>query len=233
MRLDKLLSHSGYGTRKEVKKIIRNGYVDINGETIRKSDYQIDPDKDEIMVDGEILNYQEKVYYMLNKPAGYVSATEDLYYPTVIDLIDDYRTNLFPVGRLDIDSEGLLLITNDGKLAHDLTSPRKNCQKVYYCIIEGVLTEEIISLFQEGITIDTGYTCKSALLKILTVTDEKSEAEVTISEGKYHQVKKMFEAVGMKVSYLKRIQIKNLRLDPNLKKGEYKLLNDIELNSLM
>ena len=167
MRLDKLLAHCGFGTRKEVKTLIKNGYVKVNGEVIKKDKYHVDPVGDKVYVDDEQIHYQEFVYYMLNKPAGYVSATEDNIYPTVIDLIEEnYRQDLFPVGRLDIDTEGLLLITNDGVLAHQLLSPKKHCPKVYYAKIKGVVTNDDVQTFLSGVTIDDDYQCQSAHLKI-------------------------------------------------------------------
>jgi 16S rRNA pseudouridine516 synthase len=233
MRLDKFLTHTGFGSRKEVKEIIKKGYVCVNDKTIKQDKYQIDPDNDVISVDGEIIDYSEFVYIMLNKPAGYISATSDLYNPTVLDLIDDYHKDIAPVGRLDIDTEGLLLLTNDGKLAHSLLSPKKHCPKIYFAKILGEVNDNDVALFKQGIVIDTGYQCMSADLKILSVEDGYSEIEVTVFEGKYHQVKKMFEAVNKKVVYLKRIQMKTLKLYNNLELGESRLLTNEELNSLM
>ena len=233
MRLDKLLAHCGFGTLKEVKTLIKNGYVKVNGEVIKKDKYHVDPVGDKVYVDDEQIHYQEFVYYMLNKPAGYVSATEDNIYPTVIDLIEEnYRQDLFPVGRLDIDTEGLLLITNDGVLAHQLLSPKKHCPKVYYAKIKGVVTNDDVQTFLSGVTIDDDYQCQSAHLKILTTSDTESEIEVEIYEGKFHQVKKMFKAVGKEVVYLKRIRMKNLTLDESLQLGEYRQLTDEELDRL-
>lgn len=232
MRLDKLLSHSGFGTRKEVKDLIKKGYVTVNGEVVKKDKNHVDPNIDEVQVDGETIYYEEKVYYMLNKPAGYVSATEDNVYPTVVELIDDYyRQDIFPVGRLDVDTEGLLLLTNDGILAHQLLSPKKHCPKIYYAKIKGVVNERDVQAFLDGITIDD-YKCQSAQLHILSTTDTTSEIEVTIYEGKFHQVKKMFIACGKEVTYLKRIQMKDLKLDKNLKLGEYRRLTIEELDRL-
>lgn len=233
MRLDKLLAHCGFGTRKEVKTLIKNGYVKVNGEVIKKDKHHVDPVGDKVYVDDEQIHYQQFVYYMLNKPAGYVSATEDNVYPTVIDLIEEnYRQDLFPVGRLDIDTEGLLLITNDGVLAHQLLSPKKHCPKVYYAKIKGVVTNEDVQIFLSGVTIDDGYQCQSAHLKILSTTDTESEIEVEIYEGKFHQVKKMFKAVGKEVIYLQRIRMKNLTLDESLQLGQYRQLTDEELDRL-
>ncbi len=233
MRLDKLLAHCGFGTRKEVKNIIKKGYVSVNGKIEKKDKTHIDPNNDEIFVDGEQVIYEEFVYYMLNKPQGYVSATEDNVYPTVVELIDDYyRDDLFPVGRLDVDTEGLLLMSNDGQLAHRLLSPKNHCPKVYYAKIKGIVNENDVQAFKEGIVIDD-YQCMSAKLDILSTDDNFSEIEVEIYEGKFHQVKKMFLAVGKEVVYLKRIRMKNLCLDNSLELGEYRRLTEEELDDLM
>ena len=233
MRLDKLLAHSGFGTRKEVKELIKQGYVSVNGETIKKDKTQVDPTFDDIQVDGEKIIYEEYVYYMLNKPAGYVSATVDNVYPTVVELIDDYyRDDLFPVGRLDVDTEGLLLMTNDGVLAHQLLSPKKHCPKVYFAKINGVVDEDDIEKFKKGIMIDDDYQCQSAQLHIIETDEATSEITVEIYEGKFHQVKKMFLAIGKEVTYLKRIRKKNLELDESLALGEYRRLTNEELDRL-
>lgn len=233
MRLDKLLAHCGYGTRKEVKDVIKKGHVSVNDIVIKKDKTQIEPTKDIVKVDGEVIVYEEYVYYMLNKPDGYVSATEDNVHHTVIELIDDYyRDDIFPVGRLDIDTEGLLLITNDGQLSHQLLSPKKHCPKVYYAKIKGEVTHDDIKAFKDGIVIDDGYLCQSAILNILSVENGNSEIEVEIYEGKFHQVKRMFLAVGKEVTYLKRIRMKNLELDPSLALGEYRRLTPEELDGL-
>lgn len=201
MRLDKLLAHCGYGTRKEVKDVIKKGHVSVNDIVIKKDKTQVEPTKDIVKVDGEVIVYEEYVYYMLNKPDGYVSATEDNVHHTVIELIDDYyRDDIFPVGRLDIDTEGLLLITNDGQLSHQLLSPKKHCPKVYYAKIKGEVTDDDIKAFKDGIVIDDGYLCQSAILNILSVENGNSEIEVEIYEGKFHQVKRMFLAVGKEVT---------------------------------
>lgn len=234
MRLDKLLAHCGFGTRKEVKDIIKKGYVQVNGITIKKDKTHVDPDCDEVFVDGEKVIYEEFVYYMLNKPKGYVSATEDNVYPTVVELIDDYyRDDLFPVGRLDVDTEGLLLMCNDGQLAHRLLSPKNHCSKIYYAKIKGIVTQDDIETFKNGVVIDDDYQCMSANLKILGCDESNSEIEVEIYEGKFHQVKKMFLAVGKEVTYLKRIRMKNLILDDNLKLGEFRRLTLEELDDLL
>lgn len=232
LRLDKLLAHSGFGTRKEVKEIIKQGVVSVNGAIVKKDKTQIDTSKDAVMVNKERIIYEEYVYYMLNKPAGYVSATIDNVYPTVIELIDDYyRDDLFPVGRLDVDTEGLLLLTNDGVLAHQLLSPKKHCPKVYYAKIQGVVNEHDVQKFASGVTIDD-YVCQSADLQILNTDENTSEITVKIYEGKFHQVKKMFLAVGKEVTYLKRIRMKELNLDESLALGEYRRLTKEELDRL-
>ena len=232
MRLDKLLAHCGFGTRKEVKDLIKKGYVIVNNNIVKKDKTQVDPEHDQIFVDDDPIIYEKYVYYMLNKPAGYVSATEDHTYPTVVELIDDYyRQDLFPVGRLDIDTEGLLLMTNDGLLAHQLLSPKRHCPKIYYARIDGVVNENDVQTFLNGVVIED-YCCLPAYLKILSVHNTQSEVEIKIFEGKFHQIKKMFLAVGKKVIYLKRIQMKDLILDPHLKLGEYRRLTDEELYRL-
>lgn len=233
MRLDKLLAHLGLGTRKEVKKYIRKGFVLVNDKVIKKDDYKVDEENDCIIFDGETLTYKKHVYLMLHKPAGYVCATEDQVHSTVLELISGYENyKLFPVGRLDKDTEGLLLLTNDGDFAHKLMSPNRHHGKVYYAIIDGMVSQEDVNIFKKGVTIDTGYICKESHLRILEIADKSSEVEIEIYEGKFHQVKKMFEAVGKKVTYLKRIKIRDLSLDPNLKIGEFRELYLHELVDL-
>lgn len=229
VRLDKILSHMGYGSRKEVKELIRKGYVIVNGEIIKNDDFKVDENIDEIFLDGLELNYESLVYIMLNKPSGVVSATFDPRYETVVDICSEYeKMNIFPVGRLDIDTEGLLLLTNDGALAHNLLSPKKHVDKVYYVEFSGEYKEEFNLRFEEGITIDDGYKCLPGKIEYLG----NKKALVTIHEGKYHQVKRMFEALGLHVEYLKRISFGNLELDAKLALGEYRKLTSNELNSL-
>ncbi|AIS60672.1 pseudouridine synthase [Listeria ivanovii] len=227
MRLDKLLSHTGYGSRREVKPLLKSGSVTVNGTIQKDSKLQVNPEKDQITVHGNPVVYQEFVYFMLHKPQNVVSATEDNLSETVIDLLaqEDTLTNPFPVGRLDKDTEGLLIITNDGTLAHNLLSPKKHIDKTYYAKIEGNVTVADIEAFQTGITLDDGYTCKPAHLEIIT----PSEINVTIQEGKFHQVKRMFAATGKTVTYLKRISMGKLKLDEALRLGEYRSLTDEEL----
>ena len=231
MRLDKYLSFLGKGTRKEVKEFIKKGLVSVNGITIKKDDFKVNENNDIVMINNEKLEYEEFVYLMLNKPSGVVSATYDNKDKTVIDLIKEYKhLDLFPFGRLDKDSEGLLVISNDGKLAHELLSPKKHVNKKYYVEVLGKVTDEDVTTFKEGITLD-GELCKSATLEIIK-SDDISYCYVTISEGKYHQVKRMFESVNKKVTYLKRVTFGNLKLDENLKLGEYRKLTEQEINLL-
>ncbi|EGF3895602.1 rRNA pseudouridine synthase [Listeria monocytogenes] len=227
MRLDKLLSHTGFGSRKEVKPLLKSGAVVVNGTIQKDSKTQVNPDKDQITVHGTPVVYQEFVYFMLHKPQNVVSATEDNVSETVIDLLaqEDTLTDPFPVGRLDKDTEGLLIITNDGTLAHNLLSPKKHIDKTYYAKIDGDVTAEDVEAFAAGIELDDGYTCKPAHLEIIT----PNEIKVTIQEGKFHQVKRMFAARGKSVSYLKRISMSNLQLDESLALGEYRPLTEAEL----
>ncbi|EMZ9090063.1 rRNA pseudouridine synthase, partial [Listeria innocua] len=225
--LDKLLSHTGFGSRKEVKPLLKSGAVVVNGTIQKDSKTQVNPDKDQVTVHGTPVIYQEFVYFMLHKPQNVVSATEDNLSETVIDLLaqEDTLTNPFPVGRLDKDTEGLLIITNDGTLAHNLLSPKKHIDKTYYAKIDGDVTAEDVEAFSAGVTLDDDYTCKPARLEIIT----PNEIKVTIQEGKFHQVKRMFAARGKTVSYLKRISMGNLQLDESLELGEYRPLTENEL----
>ena len=229
IRLDKLLSHKGYGSRKEVKQFIRKGEVLVNGEIIKDDDFKVDSDKDEVIVFDENVNYQEKVYIMLYKPDGVVSATYDPYKRTVIDLVSEYASyKIFPVGRLDIDTEGLLLISNDGALCHQLLSPKSHVDKKYYVEFTGEFKEDHYKAFEKGITLDDGYVTLPGNIKLIG----ENKAEVTIHEGKFHQVKRMFLSLNMEVTYLKRISFGSLVLDESLKLGEYRLLSDKEVEDL-
>lgn len=230
MRLDKLLANMGYGSRKDVKQLLKKKKVQVNEKTITDGSQHVDPNEDIVTVNGEQVIYREFIYLMLHKPPGYISATEDNIEKTVIDLLPEQYLIFqpFPVGRLDKDTEGLLLITNDGKLAHELVSPKKNIEKMYYAKIKGKVTEEDQKKFWEGILLDDGYRAKPAKLKILS-SEDISEVEVTVTEGKYHQVKRMFEATGKKVTYLKRLQMGPLQLDPSLPRGSVRELTKEEL----
>lgn len=233
MRLDKLLANMGYGTRKDVRQLLKNGAVRINDQVEKKSGKHINLEVDRITCYGEPVVYREFIYLMMNKNQGVLSATEDSRDRTVIDLLsDEYRHfKPFPVGRLDKDTEGFLLLSNDGKLAHNLLSPKKNVPKTYYAHIDGVVTEEDIVAFENGVMLDDGYVTKPGKLKILK-SDETSEIELTITEGKFHQVKRMFAAVDKKVVYLKRLSMGPLTLDETLPLGKYRELTDEELTML-
>ena len=230
MRLDKFLAEVGLGSRKEVKQLIKKGQISVN-QKIEKSDKkQIDPEKDQVDYQGEILHYQEFYYYLLHKPAGVVSATEDKHDQTVMDIFSpsDYRSDLFPVGRLDKNTEGLLLITNDGKLAHDLLSPKKHVEKEYFAEVQGVMTAEDQQRFVDGFLLDGERTLPAELL-IDEVTENKSKVRIILHEGKFHQVKRMVKACGKEVTYLKRIRMGKLLLTKELVKGAYRSLTEDEL----
>ena len=235
MRIDKYLAEMGQGTRSEIKKLIRSGRVMVDGETVKKPELKIDENTQRVSLEGKQIGYAKKEYYMLYKPAGVISATKDDRDKTVLDLITDKKRNdLFPVGRLDKDTEGLLLITNDGELAHRLLSPKKHVDKVYRARIEGQVTAEDAALFAKGLGIDDedgAWRAMPAKLNILSSGPE-SEIEITIREGKFHQIKRMFEAVDKKVVYLKRLSMGSLRLDETLALGEYRELTEDEVQAL-
>lgn len=232
IRLDKYLADMGIGTRTEVKKLIHQGKIKIGDTVVTTPEQKIDIASQKVFCDGKEIGYEKYEYYMLNKPAGYVSATKDSKDNTVLDLITDKkRKDLFPVGRLDKDTEGLLLITNDGELAHRLLAPKKHVDKLYYAKVDGIVTEEDVKAFAEGVMIGKDELTRPAVLEILK-SDEISEIHLTIQEGKFHQVKRMFEAVGKKVIYLKRISMGTLILDEKLKLGEYRTLTEEELKHL-
>ncbi|MGM9951372.1 MAG: pseudouridine synthase [Lysinibacillus sp.] len=233
MRLDKLLANMGYGSRKEVKQLLKEKAVTVDGATVKDAAMKVDPDAQDVSVYGERVVYTEFIYLMMNKPPGVISATEDRYDETVIDLLDPLAQHFkpFPVGRLDKDTEGLLLITNDGSLSHNLLSPKKHVPKTYYATIDGVVTEADIEAFRKGVELDDGYVTKPGELVILKSGDV-SEIELTIQEGKFHQVKRMFESVGKKVTYLKRLSMGALVLDEALELGDYRELTEEELAAL-
>ncbi|MBB6634018.1 pseudouridine synthase [Cohnella thailandensis] len=270
IRLDKMLGNLGYGTRSGIKVLVKQGAISVNGARAKDPGMQIDPEADEVYLDGEKIVYRDTVYVLLNKPAGYVSATEDRRDRTVLELLDEEMNVFapFPVGRLDKDTEGLLLLTNDGKLSHELLSPRKHVPKTYRALVEGEVGESDVALFREGVTLDDGYRTLPAELSIVAlgtngalpdhpdvpkVADrmgkvpalrgpELKEAiaaesplswiELTIREGKYHQVKRMFEAVGKKVLYLRRVAMGPLPLDEGLAVGEWRELTEEEVTAL-
>ena len=232
IRLDKYLADMGKGTRSEVKKAISKGLVRVKNVIVKKPETKLDTDSDHVLFDGVLVGYAQHEYYMLNKPAGVISATEDKREKTVIDLIiERKRKDLFPVGRLDRDTEGLLLISNDGELAHRLLSPSKHVDKVYYAKIDGKVTIEDVEAFQQGVDIGEEKLTRPAKLRVLK-SGTQSEIELTICEGKFHQVKRMFQAVGKEVVYLKRLQMGTLILDESLKPGEYRELTEQEIADL-
>lgn len=232
MRLDKFLADMGQGTRSEVKTYIKKGMVKVNGTIAKRPELKINEKDDKVFISDKEVIYARYEYFMLNKPSGYVSATEDRSEHTVLELItENLRDDLFPIGRLDKDTEGLLIISNDGDMAHRLLSPVNHVGKVYYARINGFVTEEHVKIFSEGIDIGGGITTKPGNLKILKSAEE-SEIELKIYEGKFHQVKRMFEAVGMKVIYLKRISMGEIALDNSLKTGEFRRLTEEEVSRL-
>ena len=233
MRLDKFLAHMGFGTRKEVKILIKSKAIQINEVVVKDSSMHVNELSDQVSVYGEVVEYREFIYLMMNKPAGVVSATEDSRDQTVIDLLDEDVRHFapYPVGRLDKDTVGLLVLTNDGALTHRLLSPNKDVPKVYYAKIEGIVTESDIQLFKEGVTLDDGYHTKPGLLSILS-SGPVSEIELSITEGKFHQVKRMFEAVEKKVIYLKRLSMGALMLDESIQEGDYRELTEVEFMQL-
>jgi len=269
IRLDKMLGNLGYGTRSSIKQWVKQGAVRVNGEVVKDHGRQIRPNDDTVVLNGETIRYRDTVYVLLHKPAGVVSATEDMRDRTVIDLLDEEVTVLspFPVGRLDKDTEGLLLITNDGKLSHELLSPRKHVPKTYRALVAGAVGQKDAEAFERGVELDDGYVTMPAQLEVLAslsaaagdsegqMKADKPEAaaemsavldfapsgpnatplswiELTIHEGKFHQVKRMFEAVGKKVLYLRRVAMGPLKLDPGLAPGDWRELTEDEIDSL-
>lgn len=233
MRLDKFISSTTILSRAEAKKIIKKGIL-INDKLIKSPDYKVDEIIDQVILDGKRLVYQKYVYIMMNKPQDTISATEDAIEKTVVDILkeEDRIHKVFPVGRLDKDTEGLMLLTNDGELAHRLISPKKDVVKKYYVEVSGELKEEHLSIVEAGVILEDGYKCKPARLEILESSENKSRANIFITEGKFHQVKRMMKSIGATVTYLKRLSIGSLILDENLILGEYRYLTDDELNKL-
>ena len=226
MRLDKLLSELGKATRSEGGKLIRSGKVTVNGEIIKKPDFKIDPENDEISFMGEILTYKKFTYIMLNKPEGYVSATDDENEKTVLDLVsdEDRRKGLFPCGRLDKNTLGLVILTNDGEGAHRLLSPKHHVSKIYKFESKFPLSESDVEALEGGVDIG-GYLTKPCKIKLY---NNLSSGEITLTEGKYHQIKRMLEAVNNKITYLERISFGGIVLDPTLKRGEWRYLTNEE-----
>lgn len=236
MRLDKYLADMQLGSRKEVKQFIKKGLVTVNGKVCKSDKTQVNEHEDTVLFDGEEVIYQSEFYYILHKPQGVISATVDNYDETVVDLLadEDYREDLFPVGRLDKDTEGLLILTNDGALSHRLLSPKKHVEKAYYAKVSGQMTPEDVVAFKQGLTLDQKEVCLPAELTILAYDEDsdESEIELVLHEGKFHQVKRMVQAVGKEVTYLKRIRMGNLMLPEDLALGEYRPLTEVELAQL-
>ena len=239
IRLDKYFTEMNKGSRSQIKEAAKKGRIQVNGQTEKKTDRKIDPQADQVLLDGKPVAYHAYEYYMLNKPQGVVSATEDRIHKTVIDLLGgEIRRDLFPVGRLDIDTEGLLLLTNDGELAHQLLSPKKHVDKQYYARVAGLLPPDSKEQIAAGMTLSDGTQVMPGELSILTPVcecgEDSSETEIllTIREGKFHQVKRMFEALGCQVVFLKRLSMGSLRLDESLRPGEFRKLTEEELEGL-
>ena len=236
MRLDKFLVVCAIGSRTEVKNLLKAGRVTVNGKKEKSAKLQIDEERDQIYFDGQQLQYEEFVYYMMNKPQEVISATEDTKHRTVLDLLDDFaRTKeVFPVGRLDIDTHGLLLLTNDGQLAHALLSPKRHVDKTYLAQVKGIMTQEDVETFAKGIPLKD-FTCQPAKLELVSVDLEKNQSlvRVTIAEGKFHQVKRMVTYCGKEVVDLQRLTMGTLILDENLKRGEWRRLTKEELEELL
>ena len=236
MRLDKFLVACAVGSRTEVKNYLKAGRVTVNGKKEKSAKLQINEETDEICFDGEKLDYEEFVYYMMNKPQGIISATEDPKHKTVLDLLDDYARakEVFPVGRLDIDTHGLLLLTNDGKLAHALLSPKRHVDKTYLAQINGIMTDADVETFSQGIPLKD-FTCQPAKLELVSIDREKKQSlvRVTIAEGKFHQVKRMVAYCGKEVVDLQRLTMGTLTLDEDLKRGEWRRLSKEELEALL
>ena len=234
MRLDKYLANSGVGTRKEVKEFLKKRKIKINDKLVIDGSINVKENEDIIKYEDNIIKFKPFIYIMLNKPNGVISATEDKKYKTVIDILDNnYRTyDIFPVGRLDIDTEGLLILTNDGKLSHNLLSPNKHVNKKYYVELKTEITLEMIQKLENGIKLEENFVTKNAKIEMLINENNLKKVFITITEGKFHQVKRMFKAVNNEVLYLKRIQMGNLTLDNKLGLGEYRELTEIELEKL-
>ena len=236
MRLDKFVVACAVGSRTEVKNLLKAGRVTVNGKKEKSAKLQINEERDEIRFDGQVLEYEEFVYYMMNKPQGVISATEDTKHRTVLDLLDDYARakEVFPVGRLDIDTHGLLLLTNDGQLAHALLSPKRHVDKTYLAQVEGIMSQEDVDTFAKGISLKD-FTCQPAKLELVSVDSVKNQSlvRVTIAEGKFHQVKRMVAYCGKEVVDLQRLTMGTLVLDENLERGEWRRLTREELENLL
>lgn len=233
-RLDKILANLGLGSRKEVASMIRAAKVTVNGTACKSQNQKIDPEKDEICVSGKAVSYQAALYFMMNKPAGVITATQDNFQPTVLSLLPEslQKAGLFPIGRLDKDTEGLLILTTDGALGHALTAPRRQVDKVYYAEAAGTLAEDAGAQFAAGIVLADGTRCLPAELQFISRTEDGARVRVTLREGKFHQVKRMIRAVGGEVTYLRRESIGRVALDPSLALGTFRALDAEEINAL-
>lgn len=233
-RLDNFLVNNGYGSRKEVQKLIRQNIVSVNGKIVNKPSVHIDVGNDKVCVLDEEVLYKEFVYLMMNKPPGFVSAVYDKFDRTVLEIIDEKDKILdpYPIGRLDKDTVGLLIISNDGDMCHRVLSPKRHVEKKYFVKINGCLNDSFVEIFSNGIVLEDGIKCKPAKLKILKVYNDESECELILTEGKFHQIKRMFGVLGFMVTYLKRIEFGRIKLDENLKEGEYRHLTIEEINLL-
>ncbi|GGB02785.1 rRNA pseudouridine synthase [Macrococcus hajekii] len=227
MRLDKFLANHGIGTRTEVKQLIKKGAVTVNDDIVKKPEYKVNEASDVIKCNGTTIEYEKELYIILNKPQGVISATEDNLHTTVVDLMPEFsHFNIHPVGRLDKDTEGLLILTTDGQFSHRVLSPSKHVNKTYRAKLDGEVDVEAVNLFKMGITLEDGYRCMPAQLNILS----PDNIEVTIQEGKFHQVKRMFQAIGLNVIYLKRMRMGNLDLPADLDTGQYRKMTIEEIN---
>ena len=231
MRIDRFLSDMGLASRKEASLAARRGAITVNGKTVKDSSTHIDPEQDEVCFMGRRVEYHRYVYVMLNKPDGYVSATDDPRLPYVVELLPDElrKMELFPVGRLDRDTVGLMILTNNGALAHRVLSPRHHVEKKYYFKCESPLPSDAERLFSECITLSDGYECKSA---DLVADSDRLGGVITLTEGKYHQIKRMIAAIGNHLSYLERISFAGIPLDPSLARGEWRFLSNDEKEHL-
>ena len=235
MRLDKFLVESGLGSRSQVKQLLKKGQVWVNGAAVMSAKTQIDERSDQIVVDGQPLVYEKFVYYLLNKPKGVISATEDDRHRTVLDLLDDTarQKEVFPVGRLDVDTHGLLLLTNNGQLSHAMLSPKRHVDKVYQAQVAGLMDQADVERFAQGIQLKD-FTCQPAQLEIIERDEgaKTSLVRITLSEGKFHQVKRMVLACGKEVTDLQRLSMGPLQLDPSLELGQWRRLTKEEMQSL-
>lgn len=229
VRIDKILSELGFGSRQEIKKYVKAGKIRINDNIVKKPEEKLNSEVDKLFFEGKEVEVEEFETFILYKPAGYVCATKDNVHRTVMELIDSKRKNIVPVGRLDLDTEGILILTNDGDLNHRLVSPSSHVDKTYYAIFEGELNENAVEMTKNGLDIGEGEVSKPAKLEIIS----SNEIMLTIHEGKFHQVKRMVKALGGEVTYLKRVAFGGLRLDDlKLKKGESRKITEIEMEML-